>query len=73
MFIPWASSVTDMMCYQNKGVFYSISWNFLISLMNGKHLFKSRTDNISLLELPNTENVSLSEGYAKLFFSYPYV
>ena len=25
------------------------------------------TDNISHLELPNTENVSLSKGYAKLF------
>ena len=29
---------------------------------------KSRTDNTSYPELPNTENVSLSKGYAKLFF-----
>ena len=27
--------------------------------------FKSRTDNTSHLECPNTENVYLSEGYAK--------
>ena len=31
--------------------------------------FKSRTDDTSHLELPNTENVSLSKGYAKLFFA----
>ena len=31
--------------------------------------FKSRTDNVSHLELPNTENISLSKGYAKLFFA----
>ena len=31
--------------------------------------FKSRTDNTSLLELPNTENVSLIKGYARLYFA----
>ena len=31
--------------------------------------FKSQTDSTSNLELPNTENVSLSKGYAKLFFA----
>ena len=31
--------------------------------------FKSRPNNTSHLELPNTENVSLSKGYAKLFFA----
>ena len=31
--------------------------------------FRSNTDNTSHLELPNTENVSLSKGYAKLFFA----
>ena len=31
--------------------------------------FKSRTDSTSHLELPNTENVSLSKGYAKLIFA----
>ena len=30
---------------------------------------KSKTDNTSHLELPNTENVSLNKGYAKLFFA----
>ena len=30
--------------------------------------FKSRTDDTLHLELPNTENLSLSKGYAKLFF-----
>ena len=33
------------------------------------HLFNLWTDNTSHLELPNTENVSLSKGYAKLFFA----
>ena len=32
--------------------------------------FKSRTDNTSHLELPNTENVSLSKGYANLVFIF---
>ena len=31
--------------------------------------FKSKTDNTSHLELPYTENVSLTKGYAKLFFT----
>ena len=33
------------------------------------HLLKSKTDSTSYLELPNTENVSLSNGYARLFFA----
>ena len=37
--------------------------------MNERHLFKSRTDSTSHLELRNTENVSLNKGYAKLFFA----
>ena len=31
--------------------------------------FKSNTDITSHLELPNSENVSLNKGYAKLFFA----
>ena len=31
--------------------------------------FKSRTDSTSYLELPNTEKISFSKGYAKLFFA----
>ena len=31
--------------------------------------FKSKTDSTSHLEPPNTKNVSMSEGYAKLFFA----
>ena len=31
--------------------------------------FKSKTDNNSHLQLPNTENVPLTKGYAKLFFT----
>ena len=31
--------------------------------------FKSKTDNTSHFELPSTENVSLTKGYAKLFFT----
>ena len=34
-----------------------------------KASFKSRTDKTSHLERPNTENVSLCKGYAKLFFA----
>ena len=40
-----------------------------MALMNGKHLFKSNTESASHLQLPNTENVSLSKGYAKLFLA----
>ena len=29
--------------------------------------FKSNTDSTSHLELPNTENMSLSKGYARIF------
>ena len=35
-------------------------------LVSEIHLFKSNTDNTSHPELPNTENVSFSKGYAKL-------
>ena len=31
--------------------------------------FKSKTDNTSHFVLPSTENVSLTKGYAKLFFA----
>ena len=31
--------------------------------------FKSNTDSTSHLELPNTENVSLSKGYARLILA----
>ena len=41
---------------------------FSDNLNEWKAFFKSRTDKTSQLELPNTENVSLSKGYAKLFF-----
>ena len=33
------------------------------------HLFKSRADNTSHLELSSTENVSLSKEYTKMFFA----
>ena len=58
-----------MMHFQSKGVFHSISWNLSDNLNEWKASFKSSTDNTSHLELPNTENVSLSKGYAKLFFA----
>ena len=32
--------------------------------------FKSNTDSTSHLELPNTDNVSLSRGYARLFWLF---
>ena len=62
-----------MMHCQNKGVFHSIFWNFLIIITNGMHLLNLDTDSTSHLELPNTENVSLSKGYAKLYLHYPYI
>ena len=31
--------------------------------------FKSNTDNTSHFEFPNTENVSMTDGYAALFFA----
>ena len=57
------------MHYQNKGVSCSISWNFSDNLKEWNVSFKSRTDNTTHLELPDTKNVSLSKGYAKLYFA----
>ena len=37
--------------------------------MNEMHLFKSDTESTSYLEFPRTENVSLTNGYARLFFA----
>ena len=42
---------------------------FSNNLNEWKASFKPRTDNTSHLDLPNTENVTLSKGYAKLFFT----
>ena len=42
---------------------------FSDNLNEWKVSFRSRTDNTSHLELPNTENVFLSKGHAKLFFA----
>ena len=36
--IPWALSDIDMMHYQNKGVYHTVSWNFLTILRNGMRL-----------------------------------
>ena len=33
--------------------------------MNGMHLLQSNNDSTAHLELPNTENVSLSKGHAR--------
>ena len=57
-----------MMHYQNMSIpqyFLEFSGN----LNEWKASFKSRTDNASHLELPNTGNISLSKGYAKLIFA----
>ena len=44
-------------------VFHAISYlNFLIILVSEIQSFKPNTDNTSHLELPNTQNVSLSKG-----------
>ena len=44
-------------------------FEFSDSLKEGNASLKPSTDNTSHLELPNTENVSLSKGYAKLFLA----
>ena len=45
-------------------------FEFSDNLREWNAAFKSKTDNTSHLELPNAENVSLTKGYAKLFFCY---
>ena len=51
------------------GVFHSIFLEFSDNLKEWNVSFRSRTYSTSHLELPNTKNVSLSKGYAKLFFA----
>ena len=58
------------MHYQNKEVFHNISLNIQIISVNGMHLLNLILTVPHILELPNTENVSLSKGYARLFFCY---
>ena len=55
-----------MKCYLNMVRFHSIFLNFLKT-------DKSKPDNTSHLELPNTENVSFNKGKAKLFLRYSYI
>ena len=57
-----------MMCCQNMVVFHNIFLNTLIDLVDDAS-FKSNTDGTSHLELSNTENVSLSTGYAKFLLA----
>ena len=42
-------------------------FEFSDNLREWKASFRSNTDNTSHFELPNTENVSLTKGYTKLF------
>ena len=42
-------------------------FEFSDSLSESNASFKSNIDNTSHLELPNTENVSINNGYAKFF------
>ena len=44
-------------------------FEFSDNLREWKASFKSKTDNTSHFELPSTENVSVTKGYAKLFFT----
>ena len=53
---------------QNMGVSHNISLSFLIVSMSGKHLLDLSTDSTSHFEFSITENVSLTNGEAKLFF-----
>ena len=46
-----------------------MSLEFSDNLREWNASFKSKTDNTSHFELPNTENVSLTKGYAKLFLA----
>ena len=58
-----------MRCCQTMEVFHNISWKFSDNLNEWNASFKSNTDSTLHPELPNIENVSLSKGYARLFFS----
>ena len=57
------------MHFQSKGVSHNISFEFSDNLKEWNASFKSKTDCTSHLEFPNTENISLGSGYAKLFFT----
>ena len=60
--IPYAFFDINIMCCQSMVMLTD-------SLSKGNVSFKSNTDSTSHLELPNTENVSFSKGYAKLFLA----
>ena len=55
--------------YYQKESFPQYFLEFSDNLKEWNASFKSRTDSSSYLELPYTENMSLSKGYAKLFFA----
>ena len=67
--IPQAFSDINKVGYQNMGVCHNTSLNFLIVLASERHLFRSSTDNTLHLEFSYAENVSLTNGYAILFFA----
>ena len=52
------------MHYQSMAIFHNIFLHFLRDLVSEMH-----TDKTWHLELPNTENVSFSNGYTKLFLA----
>ena len=56
-------------CYQNMEVICNIFFEFSDSLSEWKVSFRSSTERTLHFELPNTENVSLTNGYAKLFLA----
>ena len=58
-----------MMYYQSQEVFSNIFFEFSESLSGWNVSFKCNTDSTSHLELPNTENVSFSKGYAKFYIA----
>ena len=57
------------MCYQNMGSIPQYLFEFSDNLMSEKHSSNLNTDSTSHLELPNTEKVSPTNGYAKLCFA----
>ena len=70
IFDPLGILYINMMCCQSMVIFHNIFLNSLMVLLNEMHSFRSNTDSTSHLELLNTENVSFSKGYAKLFLLF---
>ena len=63
--VPWGFFDTNKTWYQNMEVYHNI---FLIIEVSEKHP-SNLIPTVPHLELPNTEKVSLANGYAKLFFA----